>query len=222
MFSDKLIFLTDGQRKSYQNLCPFDKKFSNKTKIVSNFLEHKYILKQKMKCFGTAKILFVGRLSYFKGFHDLISLMGLLKDNRHIEFGVVGEGSLKTNIPNSKNIEYFGSVNHKMMYEMYDDYNIFILPSYTEVFPLTIIEAMARGLVILVSDLPGMREIITEGRNGYLFPPGNIEKMKEIILFLKDNPSEIKKISDNNLKDVWEYTAEIQGKKYIEIINGLL
>jgi len=222
MFSDKLVFLTDGQRKSYKNLCPFDKKFRNKTKMVSNFLEDKYILKKKMKHFETVKILFVGRLSYFKGFHDLISLMELLKDNRHIELGVVGDGSLETNIPNYKNIEYLGSVDHKMMHEMYDDYNIFILPSYTEVFPLTILEAMARGLVIIVSDIPGMREIITEGRNGYLFPPGDIEKMKEIILFLKVNPSEIKRISNNNLKDVWEYTAEVQGKKYIEIMNELL
>jgi glycosyltransferase involved in cell wall biosynthesis len=81
---------------------------------------------------------------------------------------------------------------------------------------------MARGLVILVSDIPGMREIIKEGRNGYLFPPGDVERMKEIILYLKNNPKDVERISKNNLKDICKFTTEKQVPKYIKVYKEVL
>jgi glycosyltransferase involved in cell wall biosynthesis len=87
---------------------------------------------------------------------------------------------------------------------------------------MVILEAMARGLVILVSDIPGMREIVKEGRNGYLFPPGDIKKIKEKILYLKNNPKEIRRISENNLKDIWKFTTEKQVSKYLEVYKAVL
>ena len=89
-------------------------------------------------------------------------------------------------------------------------------------FPVVIQEAMARGLVILVSDIPGMREIVKDGRNGYLFPPGDVENMKELIIYLKNNPKEIERISNNNLKDIWKFTADSQIPKYVKFYEEVL
>jgi glycosyltransferase involved in cell wall biosynthesis len=96
------------------------------------------------------------------------------------------------------------------------------MPSYSESFGITILEAMARGLAILVSDIPGMREKIIADRNGYLFPPGDINKMKERLLFLKDNPQEINRISRNNLEDVQQFTVEKQANQYLEVYRNCL
>ncbi len=96
------------------------------------------------------------------------------------------------------------------------------MPSYSEAFGITILEAMARGLVISASDIPGMREKIETERNGYLFPPGDIGKMKEQLLFLKDNPQEIIRISRNNLTDVQQFTVEKQAKKYLDVYRDVL
>jgi len=67
-----------------------------------------------------------------------------------------------------------------------------------------------------------MREIIKEGRNGYLFKPGDIEKMKELILYLNNNHQEIERISNNNLKDIHKFTAKKQIPKYIKVYEEVL
>ena len=216
LISSKMTFLTSAQKSNFEKFSIFPKNMWNKKcLIIANFIESKIIRNAPKKIYGNnLKIIYVGRGTAIKGFNDLVFLTQKIQC---IDFHIVGVAQ-----NDFKNVIYHGFKKNDAVLSLYDKADIFILPSYLEVFPLTILEAMARGLVILVSDIPGMREIITEGRNGYLFPAGDIEKMNEIILFLKENPSEIKRISNNNLKDVWEYTAEVQGKKYIEIMKELL
>jgi len=125
--------------------------------------------------------------------------------------------SEKSKLMNLKSEEINLSLN-----KYYDKSAILILPSYSEAFPLVILEAMARGLVILVSDLPGMREIVEEGRNGYLFNPGDLDKIEDLIFHLKNNKNQIKKISKNNLQDVHKFTSDILIPKYIKIYEDIV
>lgn len=223
IFSDRLIFLTNVQKIDYENICLFKETLFKKDRVINNFVEKDKILKSKKGTCKKLKVLFVGRLSFSKGFHNFLELIRIFK-SEGVSFSTIGEDSLRGKIKKTHitGLVYFGAVKNKRIYGYYDKNNIFILPSYSEVFPMTILEAMARGLVVLVSDIPGMREIIKEGRNGYLFPPGDIEKMKEIILYLKDNPKEIERISKNNLKDIWKFTAEKQVPKYIKAYKEVL
>jgi glycosyltransferase involved in cell wall biosynthesis len=219
LFNNKLVFLTNAQKQSYKKLCFFKKKMEYQSVIINNFIESNYIIQNKTNNLRVINVLFVGRLSYFKGVSDLINLIEMFRKNSRIKFSIVGNGPLGKDVPNYENVKYLGSINHDFIYDIYDNNNILILPSYTEVFPLVILEAMARGLVILASDLPGMSEIIIEGRNGYLFPPGDIIKMNKHISYLMENPKKIKQISNNNLKDIWKFTDEKQGSKYLNLLN---
>lgn len=220
LFADKLLFITQGQKKEYKEITLFEKKFEKKSTIIPNFIERNYI-KNNKKIFRKRlpKVLFIGRLEKLKGFYDLINLKRVISEG-NVSFSIVGEGKIPLNKYND--FKNYGKVTPDKMKKIYDKHEILILPSYTEVFPMVILEAMARGLVILVSDLPGMREIVKEGRNGYLFPPGDIEKMKEIILYLKNNPKEIERISKNNLKDIHKFTTEKQIPKYLKVYEDIL
>lgn len=215
LFSDKLTFITLAQFNEYGKWIIFKKKLIKKSIIINNYIDEKLIKKNKLN--NKFKILFIGRLTKVKGFLDLIKIGNELPE---LIIDVVGSGERFENL--NKNINLIGNVSHDKILEYYDKSSILILPSYTEVFPMTILEAMARGLVILASDIPGMREIVKEGRNGYLFPPGDVEKMKEIILYLKNNPKEVERISKNNLKDIWKFTAERQVSKYIKVYEEVL
>ena len=209
LFSKKLIFLTEGQKQNIKEYTFFNQQFEKKSRVINNFIDSKTILKNKKdKKYG---IIFVGRYTKIKGFEDLMELSKQIKGTN---FYLIGDNNFKGD---KKNIINIGKVKHNDMIKYYDEVPILILPSYTEAFPMTILEAMARGLVILVSDIPGMREIVKEGRNGYLFPPGDVEKMKELILYLKNKPEEIKRISKNNLKDILRFTAEKQIPRYMNI-----
>ncbi|MDZ7799153.1 MAG: glycosyltransferase family 4 protein [Patescibacteria group bacterium] len=218
---DKLTFITNSQFLEYKNYILFKKIFHKKSIVINNFIEKEIISTFKKKHLKKICILFVGRMNKLKGFDDLIELCKNIKD-KDISFNFIGGGPLKEKSEDLFNIKSYSNIVNKKLLQYYDKSQIFILPSYTEVFPMTILEAMARGLVILVSDIPGMREIVKEGRNGYLFKPGDTEKMKELILYLKNNPKEIERISKNNLKDIHKFTAEKQIPKYIKVYNKVL
>jgi len=215
----KIIFLTKDQRKNFICRTLFKKKLGKKSIVINNFINSK-VIKLKTKKNDLLKILFVGRLTYSKGYYDLLNV---IKDKNlsDIKFNIVGKK--KSNVKNKlKNVKYLGEIPNDKMFEIYDQNDILIFPSYSETFGLAILEAMARGLVVLASDLPAIREYFKDGRNGYLFPPGDIEKMKEIILYLKNNPKEIERISKNNLKDIHKFTAEKQVPKYIKVYEEIL
>jgi glycosyltransferase involved in cell wall biosynthesis len=218
IFSHRFILITKAQKNGItSNLL---KRNNKKIKIIYHFIKSGSILKRPPK-HHSLKILFIGRLNQEKGYYDLIKLIKNYKINK-IKFNFVGKEYPNTEKLTFENIQYYGIVPNEKIFKILDKNNVFILPSYTEVFPMTILEAMARGLVILVSDIPGIREIIKEGRNGYLFPAGDIKKLKEKILYLKNNPKDIERISKNNLRDIWRFTSKKQITKYIKIYEELL
>jgi glycosyltransferase involved in cell wall biosynthesis len=65
--------------------------------------------------------------------------------------------------------------------------NIFVLPSYREGLPRSIIEAMAMGLPIIATNIRGCREEVVHGENGFLVPVGNCQELFEGLLKLVKN-----------------------------------
>lgn len=59
--------------------------------------------------------------------------------------------------------------------------SVYVLPSYHEGTPRTVLEAMAMGRAIITTDAPGCRETVVEGENGYLVPIKNSEKLAEVM-----------------------------------------
>ncbi len=64
----------------------------------------------------------------------------------------------------------------------------YVLPSYHEGTPKTVLEAMAMGRPIITSNAPGCKETVTDGVNGYLVPVKDIQKLTEKMLYLVENP----------------------------------
>ena len=221
-FANRIIFLTNAQRKFFKKYTFFQKKFLKKSLVIKNGIEKKYILRKKRPLIKEIKLVYIGRLVSQKG---LKSLIELTKEKEIFsDFIIIGSGNKKAEIKlkYERNVQFYTEVSNESIYKYYDVANVLILPSYSEVFPIVILEAMARGVVILVSDIPGMREIVVDGRNGYLFPPGDIKKIREILIYLKNNPTEIDRISKNNIQDVKLFTAEKQSQKYYEICKSVL
>ena len=61
------------------------------------------------------------------------------------------------------------------------------MPSTSEGMPVAAIEALKHGLAIIASDIPGMRDVVSNGVNGYVFPPGDFEAFARKINWLLEN-----------------------------------
>ena len=117
------------------------------------------------------KIVFIGRLEYRKGLHILFSL---LKDHPHheLEFHFIGGVEQPKDI-DGENLHFHGEIRDEAsIKEILDGAHALLIPSLSEGMPTVILEAMARGLPILASDVGAVNELVDDS-NGILFKSGS-------------------------------------------------
>ena len=85
------------------------------------------------------------------------------------------------------NVTYYGPVSRMEMPGFYQDLDCFVLPSRSENFPLTVLEAMGCGLPVIASRVGGIPEVLAPGTNGLLVEPGDIADLVQAIRRLADD-----------------------------------
>lgn len=146
--------------------------------------------------------LFVGRLIREKGINEFLAAALIIKNknnNNNISFTVLGDTEYTS--PNSlheddlnwyiqnKIIEYHGHVSN--IKDFINSSSVFVLPSYREGVPRSTQEAMAMGRAVITTDVPGCRETVVDGVNGFFIPPFNSSKLAERMQWFIDQPDEI-------------------------------
>ncbi len=74
----------------------------------------------------------------------------------------------------------------------YQQCHVYVLPSYREGTPRTVLEAMASGRAIITTDSNGCRDTVIDGKNGFLVPVGDVDHLAETMQYFLANPNEIK------------------------------
>lgn len=143
---------------------------------------------------NTVRLLFVGAIGKLKGERDLIKALAILREsgkfNLKVSFLGYGAESLKTCCDESgisEFIEFLGAVSLSERIAFFQKADIFVLPTYAEAMPMSVIEAMAAGLPVVTTPVGGIPEIIEDGETGLLFPPGDANALAEKISFLLNN-----------------------------------
>ncbi len=97
----------------------------------------------------------------------------------------------------------------------------FVLPTYyCEGLPRTILEAMSVGRPIITTDWPGCRDAVTNGENGILVEPKNVEQLAEKIIELIENPEAVERMSQNALERCkTTYDVNVVNKKMLDIMG---
>ena len=95
-------------------------------------------------------------------------------------------------------IEYFGEQTDVRPF--LDQCSVFVLPSYREGTPKTVLEAMASGRAVITTDAPGCRETVEDGKNGFLVLVKNVEALAEKMIYLVENPQIVSEFAENGRK----------------------
>lgn len=110
-------------------------------------------------------------------------------------------------------IEYSGATTDVRPY--IENCSIYVLPSYHEGMPRTVLEAMAMGRPILTTDVPGCRETVVNGENGWLVEKANVEQLAERMIWFIENQEQWSVMGNkshtmaNEKFDVHKVNAEI-------------
>lgn len=78
--------------------------------------------------------------------------------------------------------------------------SVFVLPSYREGTPRAALEAMASGRPLIVTDVPGCREVVKEGKNGFLVTPKDVKTLKDAMIKFLEAPSMVEQMGDSSRK----------------------
>ena len=142
------------------------------------------------------RFLLIARLLPEKGIMEFLEAAAQIKQKlRHVKFTVIGPAQ---NHHRSKEmlfrmqevgVTYLGEVCDVKPYLQGCD--IYVLPSYREGTPRSVLEAMAVGRPIITTDAPGCRETVVEGENGFLIPVKNIDALVEKMEYFLQNPERI-------------------------------
>lgn len=153
----------------------------------------KIVDEQKLRDESKFTFLFVGRIVGDKGINELChAFCRIHQQHPNTRLRMVGDfeevldpvsDETKQLIGDEKNgIITISWKNGDELLAYYAAADCFVMPSYREGFPNTVLEAGAMGLPSIVTDINGSREIIVEGKNGMIVPPRNEEVLYEAML----------------------------------------
>jgi glycosyltransferase involved in cell wall biosynthesis len=136
----------------------------------------------------------VGRLSTQKSPLDFVRVAEAVQRSRpDAHFVWVGEGPLEEEARHLSISLHLDSALHWVsqrpdVHQLLQFFDCFILTSRWEGFPLVVLEAMAAGVPVVATDIPGTRELIQHGVNGWLAPAGNAESLADWVLDVLTDP----------------------------------
>lgn len=150
-------------------------------------------------------ILYTGILDAQKGLTDLIkSLKIVCEEFPNIRLLLTGNGPFErylkkmvNNLHLNNNVKFLGYVDKESLLSYYQNATIYVLPSYSEGFPTSILEAMSCGIPVIGTNVTGTSELIINNENGLLVPPRNPERLAESIIYLLDNKNLRDKMGKN-------------------------
>lgn len=205
--ADKVIFLNPDDPKDLLE------RYSIKSQHVEvlggiglNLADYPY---QPVSISENIRFLFIGRLLKEKGIHEFIAAAKLVKirypNTIFTVLGAIDEANLGALSQQeldayirSDLIEYPGQVSN--VSEWIANSHVFVLPSYREGVPRSTQEAMAIGRVVITSDVPGCRETVVDGVNGFFVPAWDSEKLAEKMIYFIENPQHISKMGEESYR----------------------
>jgi glycosyltransferase involved in cell wall biosynthesis len=122
---------------------------------------------------GGPVVLYVGRLENIKGVRRLLPMWAAMPRHETASLVIVGDGSLRAELEREavargvhRTVHFLGS--QPDVAAFYAGAEVFVLPSASEGLSNALLEAMAARLPVVVSDIPGNREVVDDGVNGFL------------------------------------------------------
>lgn len=175
--------------------------------------------------------IFVARLLEEKGInYYLDAAVKIKKVHNDVEFIVLG--GLDLDNPGSVSIDkinqlkqqgtitYPGNVDN--VADWVSNSSVFVLPSYyREGVPRSTQEAMAIGRPVITTDMPGCRDTVIDGVNGFLIPPHSLNELIKCMLFFVENPGEIEKMGKESYKiAVEKFDSKIIDEKLYDLLTS--
>ncbi len=209
------------------------KKYGVNSDVIYNPLNKLEIYKKSKKKINkifpnnVLKIINVGRFVDQKDQLTILKSLNLLKNKINFHLILLGQGQLKQKLFNyiisnnlSKYVKFIDFKENPYPYIRKAD--VFILSSKFEGLPNVLLEAAVLKKFIISSNCPtGPREILLNGKLGFLFPVGDFRALTKKILLFYRQPKKNKKLINLAYKNLYRFDYDLNLKKYLKLIKSI-
>lgn len=179
---------------------------------------------------NTIKGIFLGQMTQGKGIFDIIEMVAehkeYLKGKLKLHIGGNGETEKVQYLIKNNEVEdiikFEGWVNKEMRNDLLSKATFFLLPSYNEGLPISILEAMSFSLPIISTPVGGIPEILTDDCNGFLVEPGDKEALFQAIKKIIEGDCNIEQMGKESFKRVQPHLPENVINSLVKIYQQLL
>lgn len=218
--ADALVVLTENWRLFFANIIPNDRIF-----VISNSVK---IPQYTVKNYSVRNIVYLGKMREKKGTYDLIRSMrrvvGVMSDAKLFLAGdgeVVECKELVRKLDLCESIHFEGWISGSQKSDLLINCVVFAFPSYFEGMPMALLEAMSYGLVVVASNIDGIKEFIDDGVDGFLIEPGDEAEIANTII--KAFSGNLNAIGNNARKKIIEnFNLDNSINKIKDLYNGVL
>jgi L-malate glycosyltransferase len=200
-------------------------------------VEQKLLIERKDKFENKEDIIILSTRS-LEPVYDLKTLIEAVpliieKIDKKARFCITGLGGqeqelrkLASKLKVERNVEFKGYVNREDLEELFQKADLYVSTSLSDSTSVSLLEAMASGLLPVVTDIPGNREWIEDGKNGFLFPLGNYQALAEKIIWIINNFKETEKLHAENQKIIrekglWEENMKIVENRFLDLLTAV-
>src|SRR5215216_3468554 len=176
---------------------------------------------------GKPRVLFVGRLAPQKGVHTLVAAAGLLKDPS-AQVLLVGDGPKRKALEReakrigvADRLHFVGFFAHDRLPAVLAHADVLVLPSLYEELGTVLLEVMQAALPIVASKTGGIPDVIEDGVNGLLVPPGEAEALAYAINRLLAERDLARRLSEGAQERGKDYDWEVLAERVLAVYRGV-
>jgi glycogen synthase len=176
---------------------------------------------------GRPRVLFVGRLAPQKGVRNLVAAAGLLEDPS-AQVLLVGDGPERPALEREAEriglgdrLHFLGFVAHDRLPAVLAHADLLVLPSLYEELGTVLLEAMQAGLPIVASKTGGIPDVIEDGVNGMLVPPGEPELLARAIDRLLADRGLAYRLGEGAQERGKDYDWEVLAERVLAVYRGV-
>jgi len=175
--------------------------------------------------------LYVGRITARKGIKTLLQACAILKKQGYSDYTllIVGKGDQQDELEAfikeqdfPEQVNWVGWVDYGSLGAYFQQADIFVFPTFEDVWGMVVPEAMVFGKPILCSNGAASCELVVEGENGYIFDPSNAQELSEKMRIFIDNPDLIESMGESSRQLISQKTPETAAKAYVEVTSFLM
>ncbi|NQE37122.1 glycosyltransferase family 4 protein [Microcoleus asticus] len=175
--------------------------------------------------------LYVGRITARKGIQTLLEACAILKNQGYVDYSllIIGKGDQRKELETfikecdfEEQVTWAGWVDYGNLGAYFQQADIFVFPTFEDVWGMVVPEAMVLGKPVLCSNGAASCELIMSGENGYIFDPSSAKELADKMQSFLENPDLIKSMGECSRQIISQKTPETAAKAYIEVTSFLM